>query len=220
MASDEIESVSSGHDSGRDSCNEVAVTPKKGHEFDNINVVVRVRPVNTDQNQNLNEKNKETSLFPAAGQIQVLDPQSSVQKLFTFNVVFEPEATQIDIFEYSGIKKLIDMALEGFVLIFQSDFQNSINLNLFKTSFHATVFAYGQTGSGKTYTLSGTMNESSATNEPTVGLIQLSFAYLFEQIKIKKQQNISYVITASYLEVYNEQVLDLLNPSGKALSGK
>lgn len=64
------------------------------------------------------------------------------------------------------------------------------------------------------------MNELNNSKEPTVGLIQLSFAYLFEQIKIKKQQNMAYVITASYLEVYNEQVLDLLNPSGKPLHGK
>lgn len=62
------------------------------------------------------------------------------------------------------------------------------------------------------------MNEPDHSKEPKVGLIQLSFAYLFEQIKIKKQQNINYVITASYLEVYNEQVLDLLNPSGRALN--
>lgn len=126
MASDEVESraesiASSGADSGRDSCNEV-VTPKKGHEFDNINVVVRVRPVNTDPNAVLNEKNskensKQGDLFPAAGQIQVSDPQSNEQRLFTFNVVFEPEASQLDIFEYSGIKRLIDMALEGCVLI-------------------------------------------------------------------------------------------------------
>lgn len=119
MASDEIESISSsGADSGRDSsCNEAIVTPKKGHEFDNINVVVRVRPILTDQNSNLNEKNKETSLFPAAGQIAVNDPQSNEQRLFTFNVVFEPEASQMDIFDYSSIKRLIDMALEGYVYL-------------------------------------------------------------------------------------------------------
>lgn len=128
MASDEVESraesiASSGADSGRDSCNEVVTPNKKGHEFDNINVVVRVRPVNTDPNAILNEKNsKETSLFPAAGQIQVSDPQSNEQRLFTFNVVFEPEASQLDIFEYSGIKRLIDMALEGCVRFLHFEF--------------------------------------------------------------------------------------------------
>lgn len=55
-------------------------------------------------------------------------------KLFSFNVVFEPASTQADIFQYSGIKKLIEMAAEG---------------------FNTTCFCYGQTGSGKTHTLTG-----------------------------------------------------------------
>lgn len=44
---------------------------------------------------------------------QVTDPNSGQQRSFTFNVVFEPEATQEEVFEHSGIKRLIDMALEG-----------------------------------------------------------------------------------------------------------
>ena len=58
-------------------------------------------------------------------------------KPFTFNVVFEPEAKQDDVLEHSGIKRLIDMALDG---------------------FSATCFCYGQTGSGKTHTLTGPPN--------------------------------------------------------------
>ena len=48
--------------------------------------------------------------------------------------MFEPEAKQTDILEHSGIKRLIDMAIEG---------------------FSTTCFCYGQTGSGKTHTLTG-----------------------------------------------------------------
>ena len=55
-------------------------------------------------------------------------------KVFTYNVVFEPEAIQDDIIEHSGVKRLLDMALDG---------------------FSSTVFCYGQTGSGKTHTLTG-----------------------------------------------------------------
>lgn len=55
-------------------------------------------------------------------------------KLFSFNVVFEPGATQNDVFNFCGIKKLISMALEG---------------------YNTTCFCYGQTGSGKTHTLTG-----------------------------------------------------------------
>lgn len=55
-------------------------------------------------------------------------------KVFSYNVVFEPNASQEDILQYSGIKNLIEMAVEG---------------------FSCTVFCYGQTGSGKTHTLTG-----------------------------------------------------------------
>lgn len=55
-------------------------------------------------------------------------------KLFSYNVVFEPAASQEDVLQFSGIKKLIEMAVEG---------------------FSTTAFCYGQTGSGKTHTLTG-----------------------------------------------------------------
>lgn len=110
MAS-EVDSASSGGDSGRDSCNEVG--QRKGGEFDNINVVVRVRPLHGIKYTAAERNRDQSSLFPAAGQIQVTDPQSNEERLFTFNVVFEPEASQMEVFEYSGIKRLIDMALEG-----------------------------------------------------------------------------------------------------------
>lgn len=60
------------------------------------------------------------------------DTKSS--KVFSYNVVFEPGATQEDVFQFSGIKRLVEMAVEG---------------------FSTTVFCYGQTGSGKTHTLTG-----------------------------------------------------------------
>lgn len=55
-------------------------------------------------------------------------------KLFSYNVVFEPAATQEDVLQFSGMKRLIEMAVEG---------------------FRCTCFCYGQTGSGKTHTLTG-----------------------------------------------------------------
>ena len=67
-------------------------------------------------------------------QIDEQSGENAKLKPFTFNVVFEPEATQEDIVEHSGIKRLVDMAVDG---------------------FSTTVFCYGQTGSGKTHTLTG-----------------------------------------------------------------
>jgi hypothetical protein len=73
--------------------------------------------------------------FPGSGQIW-LEALSGKEKpkSFTYNVVFEPEAGQEDVLTHSGVKRLIDMAIDG---------------------FSATVFCYGQTGSGKTHTLTG-----------------------------------------------------------------
>ncbi|OTF75463.1 hypothetical protein BLA29_014492, partial [Euroglyphus maynei] len=64
----------------------------------------------------------------------VEDNIANVSRSFAFNVVFEPEASQEQVFEHCGVKRLIDMALDGFA---------------------CTVFAYGQTSTGKTYTLTG-----------------------------------------------------------------
>lgn len=100
---------------------------------DNINVVVRVRPLNSKE---LKVSEDGAVQFPGDGQIQCenLPNSDKKTKLFSYNVVFEPVASQEDILQYSGIKKLIEMAVEG---------------------FSCTAFCYGQTGSGKTHTLTG-----------------------------------------------------------------
>lgn len=45
--------------------------------------------------------------------LQVYDTIAATDRSFAFNVVFEPEARQEDVFEHSGVKRLIDMALDG-----------------------------------------------------------------------------------------------------------
>lgn len=102
---------------------------------DNINVVVRVRPLS---NKEIKCGDNSSVKLPGDGQIQAENPVSSGSekktKLFSYNVVFEPSASQEDVLQHSGIKKLIEMAVEG---------------------FNCTCFCYGQTGSGKTHTLTG-----------------------------------------------------------------
>ena len=128
-----------------------SLSPASRNAFDAINVVVRVKPSEKENREsgprrvpsktqtsghsnNNNHSEQDHDLFPAAGQIQITDPQSGSLKSFTFDVIFEPEASQEQVFEHSRLKKFIDMSLEGFA---------------------STVFAYGQTGSGKTYTMFG-----------------------------------------------------------------
>lgn len=85
---------------------------------DNINVVVRVRPLSQKENRNHDEGIVQ---FPGEGQIWVrfldhlfsiiifhllqVDENKGALKPFTFNVVFEPEATQEDVLEHSGMKR-------------------------------------------------------------------------------------------------------------------
>ncbi|CAG0913345.1 unnamed protein product [Notodromas monacha] len=153
---------------------------------DNVNVVVRVRPMNQRELAN----SEETCVqFPGEGQLWMdgygKDPRP---KPFTFNVVFEPDATQEDLIEHSGITRLIEMALDG---------------------YSCTVFCYGQTGSGKTHTLTGSPGLKKDFYSEDHGLMYRSFVYLFKCLDQTKEEGVTYSVRASYLEIYNEQVLSL-----------
>ena len=74
--------------------------------------------------------------------------------------------------------------------------------------YNAVIFAYGQTASGKTYTLSG----DSAGEEP--GIIPRAMRDVFAFIR--KTEEREYLLRCSYLEIYNESIIDLLAPPGLA----
>ncbi|XP_017789042.1 PREDICTED: kinesin-like protein KIF12 [Habropoda laboriosa] len=157
----------------------------------NINVVVRVRPLS---GREVKAGDNMAVQFPGDGQIYCEGTPAGGDKkgkLFSYNVVFEPTATQEDILQFSGVKKLIEMAVEG---------------------FSCTAFCYGQTGSGKTHTLTGPpgMFESMSPYSEEHGLVFRSFVYLFKLLQEREECN--FVLKASFLEIYNEKVIDLLNP--------
>lgn len=74
--------------------------------------------------------------------------------------------------------------------------------------YNALIFAYGQTASGKTHTLSGSPSEP--------GIIPLSIRDLFALIRSSPDRE--FLLRASYLELYNEALLDLLSSDGKELT--
>ncbi|KAJ0176418.1 hypothetical protein K1T71_007597 [Dendrolimus kikuchii] len=157
---------------------------------DNINVVVRVRPVN-EKERACGER--VVLEFPGKGQVichSTIPAQKP--KIFSYNVVFEPAATQEDVLEYSGVKRLLEMAVEG---------------------FSCTAFCYGQTGSGKTHTLTGPpglVERGASPYSAEHGLVVRSFVYLFRLIR--ERPDCHFILKASFLEIYNEKVIDLLNP--------
>ncbi|KAI0035688.1 kinesin-domain-containing protein [Vararia minispora EC-137] len=78
-------------------------------------------------------------------------------------------------------------------------------LNRLLDGFNATVFAYGATGCGKTHTISGT--------ESDPGIIYLTMADLFQRIEDRKDEY-SVEVVVTFLEIYNEEIRDLLAESG------
>uniref|UniRef100_A0ACB8EKX3 Kinesin-like protein kif19 n=2 Tax=Sphaerodactylus townsendi TaxID=933632 RepID=A0ACB8EKX3_9SAUR len=72
------------------------------------------------------------------------------------------------------------------------------------SGYNATVFAYGPTGCGKTYTMLGTDNEP--------GIYVRTLNDLFHAIE-ETSNDMEYEVSMSYLEIYNEMIRDLLNPS-------
>ncbi|PWN29069.1 kinesin-domain-containing protein, partial [Jaminaea rosea] len=74
------------------------------------------------------------------------------------------------------------------------------------SGFNALIFAYGQTASGKTFTLSG--DEKSGTE----GITQKAIKDLFRGIRASKRER-EWLVRCSWLEVYNEGVKDLLEPT-------
>ncbi|XP_051831696.1 kinesin-like protein KIF13B [Antechinus flavipes] len=72
--------------------------------------------------------------------------------------------------------------------------------------YNACIFAYGQTGSGKSYTMMGTADQP--------GLIPRLCSGLFERSQKEENEEQSFKVEVSYMEIYNEKVRDLLDPKG------
>lgn len=80
--------------------------------------------------------------------------------------------------------------------------------------YNSTIFAYGQTGTGKTYTMEGfTYNNK----DPERGIIQRTIEDIFYFIESTSNENTKFIIRASYLQIYNENISDLLKPEKKNL---
>ena len=158
----------------------------ENHETnENIKVCLRIRPMNV-QEQGRNDLN---CIEPVSSN-QLIFTNKNMRRSYTYNLVFGPETTQEDIFYNCSINKLIDSALEG---------------------YSVTIFAYGQTGSGKTYTIMGrddSINEKILSNNKYSGIMPKSINYIWSTVGSKQEK---YYIKVSFLEIYNEQINDLLN---------
>uniref|UniRef100_A0A8C7RE27 Kinesin family member 21A n=1 Tax=Oncorhynchus mykiss TaxID=8022 RepID=A0A8C7RE27_ONCMY len=129
--------------------------------------------------------------FVTPGEPQVM---LGKDKAFTYDYVFDMDSCQDSIYA-SCTEKLIEGCFEG---------------------YNATIFAYGQTGSGKTYTMGTGFDVN--IGEEELGIIPRAVSHLFRGIEERQQTAKEqgrpvpeFKINAQFLELYNEEVLDLFD---------
>ncbi|KAF9794938.1 hypothetical protein SFRURICE_005173 [Spodoptera frugiperda] len=154
----------------------------------NIQVFIRLRP--------LNQRERD---IKSLGVIEVVNnrevvvrqsQQTNHTKKFTFDRAFAPNASQLQVYQ-EVVSPLIEEVLNG---------------------YNCTVFAYGQTGTGKTHTMVGehTGTDTHWQNDPLAGIIPRALSQLFDELRLT---NTEYTVRVSYLELYNEELFDLLSTS-------
>ena len=107
---------------------------------------------------------------------------------FTFDSVYGDNSNQREVYDETAFP-LIESVIEG---------------------YNGTIFAYGQTGCGKTHTMLGIREDPEQK-----GIIPHAFDHIFGFID-EKEGNTKFLVRASYLEIYNEEIRDLLSNKGKA----
>ncbi|KAI3647239.1 hypothetical protein MP228_007460 [Amoeboaphelidium protococcarum] len=109
---------------------------------------------------------------------------TSDEKRFQFDQCYDQFSQQKEIF-LKSCTDIVDSVLQG---------------------YNGTIFAYGQTGSGKTFTMQGQLQ-----HEGSLGVMPRCFRRIFETISSSKDRNVTYLIRASFVEIYNEELRDLLS---------
>lgn len=149
---------------------------------ESVKVVVRCRPMNQKEIAQGHQRIIEMNV--KKGTIEINNPakKEEVPRMFTYDSVYDWNSKQIDLYDET-FRQLVDSVLEG---------------------YNGTIFAYGQTGTGKTFTMEG------VRSDPVLrGVIPNSFEHIFTHIA--RTQNQQYLVRASYLEIYQEDIRDLLS---------
>ena len=166
----------------------------------NIRVFCRIRPLMNSEIPKGSSADEEMRHFTIARRLDDPDELSLTQPVensigqattktfpFAFDRVFGPHSSQSDVFD--EISQLVQSALDG---------------------YRVCIFAYGQTGSGKTHTMEG-----SQSDENLLGMIPRAVLQIFSTAEsLKRDKRWEFSFEASYLEIYNETIRDLLTTSG------
>ncbi|KAI4311396.1 hypothetical protein MLD38_036298 [Melastoma candidum] len=180
---------SSGNPLKRKLCLEAENSGAAAGSDSGVKVVVRVRPQNQD------EQEGDLVLQKLSADSLAINGQT-----FTFDAVADVEATQVDIFDLVGAP-LVENCIAG---------------------FNSSIFAYGQTGSGKTYTMWGptqALLEDIFLSQRGLAprIVEHIFSRITEEQNKHADKHLQYHCSCSVLEIYNEQITDLLDPRKRNL---
>ncbi|XP_068277351.1 kinesin-like protein KIF1A isoform X7 [Nyctibius grandis] len=158
-----------------------------------VKVAVRVRPFNS------REMSRESKCIiqMSGNTTTILNPKQPKEtpKSFSFDYSYWSHTTPADI-NYASQKQVYrDIGEE----MLQHAFEG----------YNVCIFAYGQTGAGKSYTMMGKQEKDQQ------GIIPQLCEDLFSRINDTTNDNMSYSVEVSYMEIYCERVRDLLNPKNK-----
>lgn len=162
---------------------------------DNVKVVIRIRPLNEKEQHEGSRRCLEAQVERSA----IIIEAKPKPKTFTYDFVADEDISQDEIFQVVG-KPITTSCLSG---------------------YNGSVFAYGQTGSGKTHTIIGPDNCSEDSPRfDERGLLPRCIEFLFASINREERrcEGLNFQVKCSFIEIYQEQVLDLLAQTSTSLA--
>ncbi|XP_053853782.1 kinesin-like protein KIF1B isoform X5 [Vidua macroura] len=158
-----------------------------------VKVAVRVRPFNSRETS----KESKCIIQMQGNSTSIINPKNPKEapKSFSFDYSYWSHTSPEDPCFASQSRVYNDIGKEMLLHAFEG--------------YNVCIFAYGQTGAGKSYTMMGKQEESQA------GIIPQLCEELFEKINDNSNEEMSYSVEVSYMEIYCERVRDLLNPKNK-----
>ncbi|XP_057782073.1 kinesin-like protein KIN-12E [Salvia miltiorrhiza] len=160
----------------------------------NVQVIIRLRPLSSSEisvqgsNRCVRQDSSQTITWTG-------HPESR----FTFDIVADESVSQEMLFKVAGVP-MVENCMLG---------------------YNSCMFAYGQTGSGKTHTMLGDIEGGTRRHSVNCGMTPRVFEYLFSRIQkdkdARREEKVKFTCRISFIEIYNEQILDLLDPSSANL---
>ncbi|XP_021766534.1 kinesin-like protein KIN-5C [Chenopodium quinoa] len=157
----------------------------------NVQVILRCRPFSDEELRNNAPQVVTCNDYQREVAVSQNIAGKHFDRVFAFDKVFGPTSQQRELYD-QAITPIVNEVLEG---------------------FNCTIFAYGQTGTGKTYTMEGDCkkNKSGPNGELPIGagVIPRAIKQIFDTLE---SQNAEYSVKVTFLELYNEEITDLLAP--------